>query len=183
MALKELVHQGIDRVVLPNDKENNYTNEFERFVFWLGKHHFYREEITSVIVDVWNKAIQHRDGELGQKVTTDQFERFSNAHLSPKSTQLRTIVPGNTSKTKGEVRMFRTIVTILLSFTAGVIATLVFSSGNRYEYHPHGSSFVVFDKKQGIVHFHDGRMFRAINFASHYTSTYEDFSLPDARSK
>jgi len=54
---------------------------------------------------------------------------------------------------------------------------------HRYEYHPHGSSFIVFDKSLGIVHYYDGNAFREINFMFHSTSTHEDFSTPDARTK
>jgi hypothetical protein len=85
--------------------------------------------------------------------------------------------------------MLRTLVAILISFAAGIATTVLLSSGialfknNRFEYHPHGSSFVVFDKKLGIVHYYDGKVFKELDFPRRTTSTHEDFSVPDARPK
>ena len=85
--------------------------------------------------------------------------------------------------------MLKTFIVILISFTVGIATTVLFLSrmalyeSNRYEYHPHGSSFVVFDKKLGIVRYYDGKVFKELDFPRRTTSTHEDFSVPDARPK
>ena len=86
-------------------------------------------------------------------------------------------------KTQTAIIISSAIIAFALAYASHQIGRSLSFRQYRYEYHPKGSSFVVFDKSLGIVHYYDGMAFREINFTFHSTSTHEDFSIPDAKTK